>query len=76
MQGFEGASAISSNQYFGREDEEDRPLDPSDYNSIEVTAREFARRFAGTAGEDLENVAAALGQSATKLQEVVKGYMR
>lgn len=51
-------------------------MDPNDYGSLEVTAREFARRFAGTAGEDLENVAAALGQSATKLQEVVKGYMR
>lgn len=51
-------------------------MDINDYGSLEVTAREFARRFAGTAGEDLENVAAALGQSATKLQEVVKGYMR
>lgn len=51
-------------------------MDLNDYGSLEVTAREFARRFAGTAGEDLENVAAALGQSATKLQEVVKGYMR
>ncbi|KAL0638432.1 ADP-ribosylation factor GTPase activating protein, ER-Golgi transport [Maublancomyces gigas] len=75
LQGFEGASAISSNQYFGREEEEGS-VDPGDYGSLEVTAREFARRFAGTAGEDLENVAAALGQSATKLQEVVKGYMR
>ncbi|KAA8895013.1 hypothetical protein FN846DRAFT_971562 [Sphaerosporella brunnea] len=75
LQGFDGATAISSNQYFGRE-EEDEPVDLSDYGSLEVTAREFARRFAGTAGEDLENLTAALGQGADKLQNAVRQYLR
>jgi ADP-ribosylation factor GTPase-activating protein 2/3 len=72
LQGFDGATSISSNQYFGREEEEDAPIDLSDYGSLEVTARELARKFAGTAGEDLENLTAALGQGADKLQNAVR----
>lgn len=44
----------------------------SDYGQLEATAREFARRFAGTAGEDVENITQALGQGAGKLQDVVR----
>jgi ADP-ribosylation factor GTPase-activating protein 2/3 len=72
LQGFDGATSISSNRYFGREDEEDAPIDLSHYGSLEVAAREFARKFAGTAGEDLENIMAALGQGADKQQNVVR----
>jgi ADP-ribosylation factor GTPase-activating protein 2/3 len=75
LQGFDGATSISSNQYFGREDEEE-PVDMSDYNGLEVTAREFARKFAGTAGDDIENITAALGQGASKLQDAMRQYMR
>ncbi|KAH8146602.1 uncharacterized protein LAJ45_09285 [Morchella importuna] len=77
LQGFEGASAISSSQYFGRdEDERAGSAGGDDFSNLEVTAREFARRFAGTASEDLENAAAALGQGASRLQDVVRQYMR
>ena len=62
------------NQYFGREEEEVRDL--TDYSGLEATAREFARRFTGTAGDDLENVTAMLGQGAEKLQDVLRQYMR
>jgi len=75
LQGFDGATSISSNQYFGREDEEE-PVDLSNYNSLEVTAREFARKFAGTAGDDIENITAALGEGASKLQDAMRQYMR
>lgn len=77
LQGFEGASSISSSQYFGRdEDERVGNAGGDDFSNLEVTAREFARRFAGTASEDLENAAAVIGQGASRLQDVVRQYMR
>lgn len=75
LQNFDGATAISSNQYFGREEEEEAPVDMSDYGQLEMTAREFARRFTGTAGEDLENITQALGQGAGKLQDAMRQYV-
>ncbi|KAG0636023.1 hypothetical protein HOY80DRAFT_1055557 [Tuber brumale] len=75
LQGFEGATAISSNQYFGRDDEE-HDADAAGYSELEVTARDFARRFTGTAGEDLENAAQVLGQAAAKASEIVGRYIR
>ncbi|RPB03638.1 ArfGap-domain-containing protein [Choiromyces venosus 120613-1] len=75
IQSFEGATAISSNQYFGR-DEEERGADTAGYSELELSAREFARRFTGTAGEDLENAAQVLGQAAAKASEIVGRYMR
>ncbi|KAG0125464.1 hypothetical protein HOY82DRAFT_571823 [Tuber indicum] len=75
LQGFEGATAISSNQYFGRDDEE-HDADAAGYSELELTARDFARRFTGTAGEDLENAAQVLGQAAAKASEIVGRYMR
>ncbi|KAI5776366.1 hypothetical protein EDC01DRAFT_683001 [Geopyxis carbonaria] len=76
LQGFEGATSISSNAYFGREEEDDANVDMSNYGDLEVTAREFARKFAGTAGEDLDNITQALGQGANKLQDVMRQYLR
>ncbi|KAI5845359.1 hypothetical protein BZA05DRAFT_148515 [Tricharina praecox] len=75
LQGFDGATSISSNQYFGRQEEEE-PVDLTDMNNLEGTARELARRLAGTAGEDLENITMALGQGADKLQNALKQYLR
>lgn len=71
LQGFDGATSISSNQYFGREEEEEH-VDLTDMNNLEGTARELAHRLAGTAGEDLENLTMALGQGADKLQNALK----
>ena len=42
LHGFEGASSISSNQYFGRP--EDEVPDSGDYGDLEATARDFIRR--------------------------------
>ncbi|KAF3921309.1 hypothetical protein ABW21_db0208337 [Orbilia brochopaga] len=76
LQNFDGATAISSNAYFGREDEEDARPDSGDFGGLETTARELARRFAGTAGEDLENITQALGQGIEKAGDLMRQYMR
>ena len=75
LQQFDGATAISSNQYFGRE-EEDEPTSPggTNYGDLEGNAREFARRFMNTSGDDIQNIKEALGQGAQKLQDYLQKY--
>ncbi|KAB8349791.1 hypothetical protein FH972_023805 [Carpinus fangiana] len=63
LQGFEGATSISSNAYFGRPDEE---LE-EEYGDLETAAKDFVRKFGITAGDDLENVSALVGEGATRL---------
>jgi ADP-ribosylation factor GTPase-activating protein 2/3 len=70
--GFEGATAISSNAYFGRP--EDDP-DNEDYGDLETAAKDFVRKFGLTAGDDLENLTNMLGEGATKLQGAVRNYL-
>lgn len=70
--GFEGASAISSNAYFGRPEEEG-PED--DYGDLESAAKDFVRKFGITASDDLENLSSLLGEGATKLQGAVRNYL-
>ncbi|KAF3923056.1 Centaurin-gamma-1A [Dactylellina cionopaga] len=76
LQNFDGASAISSNAYFGREEEEDARPGSGDFGGLEGTAREIARRFAGTAGDDLENITQMAGQVAEKAQDYIRQIMR
>ncbi|KAF3311621.1 ADP-ribosylation factor GTPase activating protein, ER-Golgi transport, variant 2 [Orbilia oligospora] len=76
LQNFDGATAISSNAYFGREEEEDNRPTSGDFSSIEGTARDIARRFAGTAGDDLENISQMVGQGVEKAQDLLRQYMR
>lgn len=71
LQGFDGATAISSNAYFGRQEEES----VEDYGDLESAAKDFVRRFGITAGDDLENLTQALGQGATKLQGAIRNYL-
>lgn len=71
LQGFDGASAISSNAYFGREEEES----VEDYGDLESAAKDFVRRFGITAGDDLENLTQVLGTGATKLQGAIRNYL-
>ena len=61
---FEGAQSISSNQYFGREEEDTEEPGQSD---LESQARDLARRFFNTTGEDLSNIREALGYVTMKL---------
>ena len=69
LQGFEGASAISSNAYFGRpEDDIPQADEYGNYGDLEGAARDFVRKFGVTAGDDLDNLTAVLGEGATKLQ--------
>ncbi|KAI1498726.1 hypothetical protein F5X99DRAFT_392460 [Biscogniauxia marginata] len=72
LQGFEGATAISSNAYFGRPEEED-PAD--DYGDLETAAKDFIRKFGITAGDDLDNLTSALGEGATRLQGAIRNYL-
>ena len=64
LQGFEGATSISSNAYFGRPEEEI----PEYGGDLEGAARDFVRKFGITAGDDLDNVTQLLGEGATRLQ--------
>ncbi|KAI0541109.1 hypothetical protein GGR58DRAFT_457957 [Xylaria digitata] len=72
LQGFEGATAISSNAYFGRPEEED-PAE--DYGDLETAAKDFIRKFGITAGDDLDNLTSALGEGATRLQGAIRNYL-
>lgn len=72
LSGFEGATAISSNAYFGRP-EDDNTED--DYGDLEGAAKDFVRKFGITAGDDLENLSTMLGEGATRLQGAIRSYM-
>jgi ADP-ribosylation factor GTPase-activating protein 2/3 len=73
LQGFEGATSISSNAYFGRP-EDDVPGEEN-YGDLEGAAKDFVRRFGLTAGDDLENLSQVLGDGATKLQGAIRNYL-
>ena len=69
LQGFEGATSISSNAYFGRPDDDIPQADEyGNYGDLEGAARDFVRKFGVTAGDDLENLTNVLGEGASKLQ--------
>ena len=68
LKGFEGATAISSNQYFGIPESDDLQAD----DSLEGQARQLARKYVS---EDLDSVTQALGQGAAKLQDALKQYV-
>ena len=72
MQGFEGATSISSNAYFGRPEEEGPE---EDYGDLESAAKDFIRKFGITAGDDLENLSQVLGEGATRLQGAIRSYL-
>ncbi|KAF2091980.1 arf GTPase activating protein [Saccharata proteae CBS 121410] len=72
LQGFEGATSISSNAYFGRPEEE---IPGDDYGDLEGAAKDFVRRFGVTAGDDLDNLTNLLGEGATRLQGAIRNYL-
>lgn len=72
LQGFEGATSISSNAYFGRPEEEDAG---EDYGDLESAAKDFVRKFGVTAGDDLDNLTQVLGEGASKLQGAIRSYL-
>lgn len=72
LQGFEGATAISSNAYFGRPEEDEAG---EEYGDLESAAKDFIRKFGITAGDDLENLTNVLGEGATRLQGAIRNYL-
>jgi ADP-ribosylation factor GTPase-activating protein 2/3 len=72
LQGFEGASSISSNAYFGRPEEDDVG---DEYGDLESAAKDFVRKFGITAGDDLENLTRIAGQASGKLQDAIRAYL-
>ena len=72
LQGFEGATGISSNMYFGRP-EDDIPEAGSD--DLEGMAKDFVRKMGITAGDDLENLISAGGEGARRLRGAVGRYL-
>jgi ADP-ribosylation factor GTPase-activating protein 2/3 len=70
LQGFEGATSISSNAYFGRPEAEEGS---EDYGDFEHVAKDFVRKF--TDGDDLENLTQVLGEGASKLQGAIRNYL-
>lgn len=75
MQGFEGATSISSNAYFGRPDEDTPAEDYGNYGDLEGAARDFVRKFGVTTADDLENLTQIVGEGATKLQGAIRSYL-
>ncbi|KAJ5804945.1 ADP-ribosylation factor GTPase activating protein ER-Golgi transport [Penicillium riverlandense] len=71
---FDGATSISSNNYFGRPEDELPTLDDG-YGDLETAAKDFVRRFGITAGDDLENLSHLVGEGATKLQGAIRSYL-
>ncbi|KAM0248418.1 hypothetical protein ACHAQJ_009465 [Trichoderma viride] len=71
LQGFEGATSISSNAYFGRPEEEE----VEDYGDLESAAKDFVRKFGITAADDLENLTNVIGEGASKLQGAIRSYL-
>ncbi|KAK5163283.1 ADP-ribosylation factor GTPase activating protein, ER-Golgi transport [Saxophila tyrrhenica] len=73
LQGFEGATSISSNAYFGRPEED---MDSAEYSgNMEDAAKDFVRRFGITAGDDIENLTAMVGEGAGKLRGAIRDYL-
>ncbi|KAL9633249.1 MAG: hypothetical protein Q9164_004810 [Protoblastenia rupestris] len=76
LQGFEGATSISSSAYFGRpEDEIPQADEYGNYGDLESAAKDFVRKFGVTAGDDLENLTNVLGEGAQKLQGAIRSYL-
>lgn len=72
LSGFEGATSISSNAYFGRP-EDDIPEAGSD--DLESMAKDFVRKMGITAGDDLENIINVAGEGSRRLRGAVARYL-
>ncbi len=76
LQGFEGATSISSNAYFGRPEDDLTGLEGAgEYGDLEGAAKDFVRRLGLTAGDDLENLINVAGEGGRKLRGAVARYL-
>lgn len=72
LHGFEGATSISSNAYFGREED---PVMEESYGDLESAAKDFVRKAGVIAGDDLDNLTQALGEGAQKITGALRNYL-
>lgn len=72
LQAFNGAQAISSQAYFG--EEEDSSANQN--LTLENSAREFAARFSGNANQDMDVLKDALEEGANRLGSYLREYFR
>lgn len=75
LQGFEGATSISSNAYFGRPEDDMTGLENGEYGDLETAAKDFVRKLGLTAGDDLENLINVAGEGGRKLRGAVARYL-
>lgn len=75
LQGFEGATSISSNAYFGRPEDDTAGLEGGEYGDIETAAKDFIRKMGLSAGDDLENIISVAGEGGRKLRGAVARYL-
>ncbi|RMZ85516.1 hypothetical protein DV737_g660, partial [Chaetothyriales sp. CBS 132003] len=76
LQGFEGATSISSNAYFGRPEDDLTGLEGGEFSGdIETAAKDFIRRMGLTAGDDLENLISVAGEGGRRLRGAVARYL-
>ncbi|GAA5856605.1 hypothetical protein JCM9279_002983, partial [Rhodotorula babjevae] len=79
LQGFQGATAISSNAYFGRDDDEaemeESIMSANGLGNLEASARDAVRQVMDAAGiEDLSDVQSALRNGAMRLGDYLSRY--
>ncbi|KAK4048481.1 ADP-ribosylation factor GTPase activating protein, ER-Golgi transport [Microbotryomycetes sp. JL221] len=80
LQSFNGATAISSSQYFGRDDEDEQELEDSilganGWGGLENQARDVVRNIMDTTGiENLDDVQSAVRNGALKLGDWLSRY--
>lgn len=73
LSGFEGATSISSNAYFGRP-EDDIP-EGMGGDDLESVAKDFVRKMGITAGDDLEAMIGIAGEGGRRLRGAVARYL-
>ncbi|GAA5907588.1 hypothetical protein JCM8208_000011 [Rhodotorula glutinis] len=79
LQGFQGATAISSNAYFGRDDDEaemeESIMSANGLGNLEASARDAVRQVMDAAGiDDLSDVQSALRNGAMRLGDYLSRY--
>ncbi|GAA6054519.1 hypothetical protein JCM3770_005826 [Rhodotorula araucariae] len=79
LQGFQGATAISSSAYFGRDEDEaqmeESILSANGLGNLEASARDAVRQVMDAAGiEDLSDVQNALRNGAMRLGDILARY--
>ena len=76
MASFQGQTSISSNQYFGREeDEEDNePVETDDFSDFEASARAYYRKI--MSNPDVQNGIDKIRSGALKLSQYLEDLSR